>query len=414
MRKRNLWGMKFISGMLMIALAFGIASCSKEENLGDNGNKENDTEQGGTGSDDSSKLPEFDNPKGVFVLNEGNMTTENGSLTYISEDGKIWDDAYKTVNGTELGNVAQDMAFYNGKIYVISQNGNMNATGVEFENDGMLVIMDGKTLKKETAFSKDELAGLDWPTHIAVLDEQHVYIRDNKGIYRFNTETKELTFIEGSENAPKTQFVTINGKVYSFDNKSYLYSLLEISKDSDKVTKINLYSAPYKSLYSIAGSDDGNIWLSATGFGKEYIGKLNLATKELVSREISVSPNIGSSGVSFVAKGNDIYYANGTTIYKQTFDENSELDPESGLDAEEMLVDLSEIDDNAGLMYNGLGIHPATGHVYANTIKGHAQFTTNQIWEFDFSANKEVPVNKYENYTNFPAGFFFYPQTSEK
>lgn len=414
MRKRNLWGMKFISGMLMIALAFGIASCSKEENLGDNGNKENDTEQGGTGSDDSSKLPEFDNPKGVFVLNEGNMTTENGSLTYISEDGKIWDDAYKTVNGTELGNVAQDMAFYNGKIYVISQNGNMNATGVEFENDGMLVIMDGKTLKKETAFSKDELAGLDWPTHIAVLDEQHVYIRDNKGIYRFNTETKELTFIEGSENAPKTQFVTINGKVYSFDNKSYLYSLLEISKDSDKVTKINLYSAPYKSLYSIAGSDDGNIWLSATGFGKEYIGKLNLATKELVSREISVSPNIGSSGVSFVAKGNDIYYANGTTIYKQTFDENSELDPESGLDAEEMLVDLSEIDDNAGLMYNGLGIHPVTGHVYANTIKGHAQFTTNQIWEFDFSANKEVPVNKYENYTNFPAGFFFYPQVSEK
>lgn len=79
-----------------------------------------------------------------------------------------------------------------------------------------------------------------------------------------------------------------------------------------------------------------------------------------------------------------------------------------------MLVDLSEIDNNAGLIYNGLGIHPVTGHVYANTIKGFAQYTTNQIWEFDFSTNTEKPVNKYENYTNFPAGFFFYPQASEQ
>ncbi len=415
MRKRNLWGMKFLNGMLMIALAFGLASCTKEDNLGDNGNKGNGTEQGGTGSEDDNKLPSFDNPKGVFILNEGNMTTENGSLTYISEDGKIWDDAYKTVNETELGNVAQDMAFYNGKIYVISQNGNMNATGVEFENDGMLVIMDGKTLKKEASFSKDELAGLDWPTHITVLDEQHVYIRDNNGIHRFNTETKELTLIDGTEGAPKAQFVTMNGKIYTFINKSYLCSILEISKENDSAVKINLPdSAPYKSLYGIAGSEDGNIWLTATGFGKEYTGKFYPATQELVSRQISVSPNIGSAGVAFVAKGNEIYYTNGTAIYKQTFDENSELDPESGLDAEEMLVDLSEIDNNAGLIYNGLGIHPVTGHVYANTIKGFAQYTTNQIWEFDFSTNTEKPVNKYENYTNFPAGFFFYPQASEQ
>lgn len=404
MEKRNLLWTKVLNGVMMLALIITGTSCSKDDNSGNgnSGGKEN-------------TIPEFDNPKGIFILNEGNMTTENGSLDYIDEKGTFWNNIYKTVNGTELGNVAQDMAFNNGKIYVISQNGNMNATGVEFENDGMLVIMDGKTLKKETSFSKDELAGLDWPTHIAVLDEQHVYIRDNKGIYRLNTETKELTFIEGSEGAPKAQFVTMNGKVYTFYNKNYLTGLYEISKDADSATKIKLpASAPYKSLYSIAGSEDGNIWLTATGFGKEYTGKFNLTTKELVSREISVKPNVGSAGVAFVAKGNEIYYANGTTIFKQIFDENPELKPETGLDAEEELVDLSDIDDNAGLMYNGLGIHPVTGHVFANTIKGFAQFTTNQIWEFDFAANKEKPVAKYEDYTNFPAGFFFYPQANEK
>lgn len=93
-------------------------------------------------------LNAFDDPNGTFVLNEGNMTTENGSLTWISPEGYVIDDAYKTVNGTELGNVAQDMAFCDGMIYVISQNGEGNAVGATFENDGMLVVMDAKTLKK--------------------------------------------------------------------------------------------------------------------------------------------------------------------------------------------------------------------------------------------------------------------------
>lgn len=57
-------------------------------------------------------------------------------------------------------------------------------------------------------------------------------------------------------------------------------------------------------------------------------------------------------------------------------------------------------------------VHPVTGHVFINTIKGYAQFTTNQIWEFDFKANAETPVAKYENYTHFPAGFFFAPNNN--
>ena len=128
----------------------------------------------------------FDDTKGTFILNEGNMTTENGSLTYITADGYVFDDAYKTVNGTELGNVAQDMAFCDGKIYIITQNGDENAVGTKFENDGMLIVVNAKTLKKEMAFSRSDLSTLDWPTHIAALDAEHVYIRDNKGVLFVN------------------------------------------------------------------------------------------------------------------------------------------------------------------------------------------------------------------------------------
>lgn len=353
----------------------------------------------------------YDNPKGTFVLNEGNMTTENGSLTYITPEGYVIDDAYKAVNGTELGNVCQDMAFCNGKIYIISQNGDVNPVGTKFENDGMLVVLDAKTLKKEKTFSKSELSGLDWPTHIAVLDESHVYIRDNKGVYRFDTNTKELKFIEGSEKAPKSKFVVMDGKVYYYYVKKYLCGLGEISSESDEVKGINF---PYRldidinDVLGIQPASDGNVWVMTFGFGKSAIGKFNLSTRKIIQREISAKANVGASGVAFVAKGNDIYYASGTTVYTLKFDENPELKAESGLESEKVLCDLNSLDDNAKVLYNGLGVNTATGLLYVNTIKGVGPFyTTNSIWEFDINGDWAAPKNKYDNYTNFPAGFFF-------
>ena len=349
-------------------------------------------------------LNAFDDPNGTFVLNEGNMTTENGSLIWISPEGYLLDDAYKTVNGSELGNVAQDMAFCGDRIYVISQNGDKNPNGTLFENDGMLVVMDARTLKKTDAFTREELAGLDWPTHIAVLDEQHIYIRDNKGIHRLDATTRKLTFIEGSDGAPKSRFMTMNGKVYTYKS-GYISKLLEIAPGSDAVTSLSMpYRVDYdiNEVLGIQKADDGKIWILSFGFGTTAIGKFDPAAKTIVQRKISFKPEIGSSGVTFVARGNDLYYADGTTIYHMPFNETEEV-----ADAEVWMVDVSALDKHAGLSYNGLGVHPVTGRVYINTIKSYAQFTQNQIWGFDFAASAEAPAVKYENCTHFPAGFFF-------
>lgn len=358
-------------------------------------------------------LNSFDNPKGTFVLNEGNMTTENGSLTYITPEGYVIADAYKAVNGTELGNVAQDMAFCNGKIYVIAQNGDLNAVGTKFENDGMLVVMDAKTLKKEAALSKTELADLDWPTHIAVLDDQHIYIRDNAMVRRLDLTTKTLHPVSGTNNAPKSQFLVIGGKVYTYKGGA-LPGLVEISAESDAAKSINF---PYKKgeiQYQISqvlgtrAAEDGEVWVMGwsvgVGSANAFIGKFDPTTKKMTQKLIGVKPFVGASGVTFANKGNKLYYADGTTIYCLNFD------AAEGEEAESVVTDLNNIDVNAGMLYNGISAHPVTGLVYINTIKGFAQFTQNQIWAFDFDANTEEPVAKYENYTHFPAGFFFYPE----
>lgn len=357
-------------------------------------------------------LNDFDDPAGVFVLNEGNMTTENGSLTWISPEGYVLADAYKTVNGTELGNVAQDMAFRDGKIYVISQNGNKNPNGTQFENDGMLVVMDARTLKRTAAYSNDDLEGLDWPSHIAVLDERHIYLRDNAGIHRFDATTKTLTSIEGSEGAPKSRFVTLGDKVYTYKSSSVFCYLYELSTTGDAVTK---YRLPYyfMEVVGIQGADDGRMWVMSYESNKAYINKFDFATSTVVRRQIGFKPETGSSGVAFVARGNDLYYADGVTLYHLPFDESADLDIDSGVDAQQSLVDLEGLDEKVGILYNGLGIHPVTGRLYANTIRSYALFTQNRIWCLDPTASPVAPVAQYDNYTHFPAGFYFAPARSE-
>ena len=373
-----------------------------------------------TGADNQSITTEgidfyhvtFNDPEGAFVLNEGNMTSENGSLIYITPEGYVVDDAYKRVNGTELGNVTQDMCFYDGKIYIISQNGDTNAVGNSFENDGMLVVADAVTLKKLRSFTNEELSQLDWPTHIAVIDEQHVYIRDNAGVWHLNMDDSSLSFVNGTENAPKSRFATVNNEVYFPLSGSYMAYVKKIEPSTGQVSSVGtdaIFSAPTMINYilGIAPADDGNLWINGTSAsspdreGMITLNKLDLATFELAQNRLSEQPD-DAYNCCFAAYSNTVYYADGTIIYRAEFDAG-----EDGL-VDEPLVDLAALDDNVGLLYNGLSVHPATGHVYINTLRGFGNFfTTNSIWEFNFDASLDTPVHKFDNYTHFPAGIFF-------
>lgn len=135
---------------------------------------------------------------------------------------------------------------------------------------------------------------------------------------------------------------------------------------------------------------NGELWVMGFGLGKSSINRFNLSTRKMIQRQISIKPYVGSSGVSFAVKGNDIYYADRTTVYRLPFDDSPQLNAASGLEAEEQVCDLNALDDDAVMLYNGLAVHPVTGHVYANTIKGYAQFTRNQIWDLILQPVKKL------------------------
>ena len=54
-------------------------------------------------------------------------------------------------------------------------------------------------------------------------------------------------------------------------------------------------------------------------------------------------------------------------------------------------------------------MHPITGDVYLNTIKGYGwDFTINNISVFNFDEDLISPLKaNYEDYTRFPAGIFY-------
>lgn len=72
---------------------------------------------------------DFTHPEGTFVLIEGNMTSENGTIVYFDQHMRYHEKVYEEINDNEIGNVLQDMYLANGKIYFITQNGKTSSMG---------------------------------------------------------------------------------------------------------------------------------------------------------------------------------------------------------------------------------------------------------------------------------------------
>ena len=329
---------------------------------------------------------DFSNPNGVFILNEGNMTSENGSLIYIDGEGNIMDNVYKSVNGTELGNTTQDLCIANGKMYIISQNGNSR------DGDGMLVVTDSKTLKRVAAYN-DEQSSLSWPTHVAVLDEENIFIRDNAGIHRFNSVTKELISVEGSKGAKKMTMAIVGGKVFVPVSKGVL--VLEAGQNA--VTQTISFEG---SVTGVVRSNDGNIFVSTTS--PAQIAKVDSETYEVIKAnnvtEGSLSAGWGATP-GITAIGDILYYSGaGTSIYRHDFTSGES----------KLMINAKDVVENANTVYNNIAVHPLTGRVYLNTIKGYGtDFLINNISVFKPEGDALVLEANYENHTHFPAGIFF-------
>ena len=325
---------------------------------------------------------DYSDPEGTFVLNEGNLSSDNGSVIYITANGRVINYAYWRMNGSELGNVAQDLFIADNKIYIVSQNGG---------NDGLLVVADAKTLKRTDKFGKSDLPGLSWPSHVAVVGST-AYIRDNAGVWALNLDSRSFAFIEGTRGALKNRMATVGSKVFVPASKSIFVfengSLVKTITLDGTVTGV------------VKSEETGYLWVSCSTSPAQII-KLTAGDYTQDKHTLTVggvAPGWGATP-GITAKGDAIYFCNNTsTIYRHTFSTNTT----------ELLGDVKSNVANWGIIYNMPAVHPVTGEYYYNTILGYGwDFLTNDISVYDLSTGTPTMVADYQNYTHFPAGIFF-------
>lgn len=325
---------------------------------------------------------DYSDPEGTFVLNEGNMSSDNGSVIYITANGRLINYAYWRMNGSELGNVGQDMFIADGKAYIISQNGG---------NDGILVEADARTLKRTGKFGKSDLPGLSMPSHVAVIGRT-AYIRDNAGVYKLDLDTKALSFIEGSKGALKNRMAVVGNKVFVPAGKSIL--VLENGAVAETIAMDGTVTGVVKS------DEAGYLWISCSASPAQII---KLAAGDYTQEKHTLTAGGVASGwgatPGITAKGDEIYFCNNSsTIYRHTFSSNTT----------ETLGDVKSNIANWGMIYNMPAVHPVTGEYYYNTILGYGwSFLTNDISVYDLGSGTPKMVADYRNYTHFLAGIFF-------
>ena len=333
--------------------------------------------------------PRFD--KGVFLLNEGSLKTETGSLTYLNAKHKvIVDNAFYRVNGKKLGNICQDMAFANNKIYIISQNGKVNG------GEGMLVIAEANSLKFLSEYTDEKLVALN-PSHIAVVGDK-IYLRTDKGIY-VGGEQGGFKFIPETLQASKLNMKTVGDLVFALtqDNKVLMIQ-------GDRVVA-SLALAEGK-VSGLALSNNGSLFMSYTNPNR--IAKLSQDPKEfkILEEQDEETANLAQKETSssrIFAYGNMLYIPNDRVIYVHDFS-SKQTSKWSDVNSEEYSTALNQY-------YNSLGLDDK-GNVYYAALEGWgAQYKNNLTLIMD--ATKKTTILEKMGVNAFPAGFYTIPHKSK-
>lgn len=389
---------------------------------------------------------DFTHPEGTFVLIEGNMTSENGTIVYFDQHMRYHEKVYEEINDNEIGNVLQDMYMANGKIYFITQNGKTSSMGTTFNGDGRFVVCDAHTMKRLVARDMQFYANVDtstgatqsskstlcWPQHIVVVSPEKAYIQystaDNEShsgirIVDLQTNIIRTSDIPGTfgaftkTGATKARMVFSRGKVFAGRGNS----VIVIDSATDRVVREHTY--PDRQVKDLAKGADGKIYAVFTGEFEidgdlGYYGNVvwkspamiaafdaegEVVSEQTLPETVKLRTGTASPSVQLCASFRQPWlYFIGKTDFSAT--EAMRYNYETGqVDWDYITADIDGSHEGGSLIYGYMGVHPTTEQLWV----GKSSYTNSRIHVYDVSRSDAVEYGSYYQKKASPAGVDF-------
>lgn len=248
-----------------------------------------------------------DYTQGLFLVNEDWYGWDNGTVNFLTSDGRWVYRAFRRENpGETLGVTTQYGAIYGGRFFFVSKQASSTA---DASTGGRLVVADALTLKKVAAF--DEIGG-DGRAFVGV-DEHTAYIGTSSGITRFDLESMSLgeeiagTASEGGLYAGQIGAMVRAGS-YVFAAKQSVGVLVIDAATHTLHTTIDL-----PTISTLTLGRDGGVWAAdATS-----LVRIDVATLETRSRLLPDDCRVSSTWGAWNAgslcaayRNNFLYFAN--------------------------------------------------------------------------------------------------------
>jgi len=271
---------------------------------------------------------------GVFIVNEGNFTGGNGSLSFYSYDSaKIYNDLFLNINGWPLGDVPNSMILNDDKAYIV------------VNNSGKIEVINKNTLE-----SLSTISGLISPRNIAIVSNNKAYVTSmySNSVAIINLTDNSISGYINLRRSSETIVVSLNKAFIS--NWVGGKEVMVINTANDKVVdSIEVGVEPE----SMVLDKNKIVWVLCNGgWARDYFAELigiNSITNKIEKRFTFPTKQASPNCLQIDGTGESLYYLeNGVWLMKIT----ASVLPSSPLIAE------------SGHYFYKLGINPVNSDIF--------------------------------------------------
>ena len=301
--------------------------------------------------------------KGVFICNEGNFTAGNATLSfYDPEKNEVQNQIFYAANGVPLGDVAQSMAIWGKKGFIVVNNSGKIIV-IDADNCTELATIKGLVSPRYIAFAGDQKAYVSdlYSPSISIIDPTtyqtigSVYMGTHQAIM----DGVEKTLVNGTE-----QMVIEGNSLYTvswnFNDKVYRIDMTNDTK-ADSLTVA-------KQPNSLVMDKNGKLWVLSDGgyentpYGQDRAALTRIDAESFTIEKIFEFPSMESSPSRLCINGEKdrLFFINSSWAAGMV--ENSGI-YSMGIE-DENLPSEPLIAEASNQVFYGLSVDPQTGDIY--------------------------------------------------